>query len=190
MGTICSCCAAAESPIVQPYRSPEIEAATIRYQDSTIDNTPPFILRGNRLPCRILRVIDGDTVDLVTDAFPVIQGMHRFRCRLAGIDAPEHKPLKSKPNRLEEIAAAHRSTEALDRRQKETNGVLLVDFQGADKYGRLLVILYDVNEESINQWLIREGYAVAYDGGKKDILFRAIIPPASFEGVVSSPLSL
>ena len=38
-----------------------------------------------------------------------------------------------------------------------------------DKYGRLLVIVWNmVDEKSINQIMLDEGYAKVYDGGKKE----------------------
>ena len=40
-----------------------------------------------------------------------------------------------------------------------------------DKYGRLLVEVYDDDTVSINNWLIDNGYAFAYDGGTKKIWF-------------------
>ena len=39
-----------------------------------------------------------------------------------------------------------------------------------DKYGRLLVELLNDDNKTINQMLIDEGYAKAYDGGTKDVL--------------------
>ena len=38
-----------------------------------------------------------------------------------------------------------------------------------DKYCRILIILYDKDDNNINTKLINDGYAKNYDGGKKDI---------------------
>ena len=42
-----------------------------------------------------------------------------------------------------------------------------MDIKGTEKYGRLLAdVLYDgIN---MNEWMIHNGYAVKYDGGKKN----------------------
>ena len=37
---------------------------------------------------------------------------------------------------------------------------------GNEKYGRVLAEIY-LDGENINQWLVDENFAVAYDGGKK-----------------------
>jgi len=185
MGTCCSRCDSAET--VRPYLSPASEEAAARYQHCTLENTPPLIFKGDHMPCRVLRVVDGDTVDLVTDAFPMIKGMHRYRCRLYGIDTPESRPLKSNPLRLEEIAAAHRATEALTTKLKESSHIVHVNFCGNEKFGRLLVILFDANGNNINEWLIAEGHAVPYFG-KTKMPFKPA--PASFEAVLTGPSPL
>jgi endonuclease YncB( thermonuclease family) len=132
-----------------------------------MENTPALVYEGTQLSCRILHVVDGDTVDLVTDKFTFIRGLFRYRCRLRGIDTPEHRPPKSQPNREVEIAAAKRSTIALTTLLAAHDNVVLADFHGSEKYGRLLVTLFTPQRLNINEWMIREGYAVPYDGGTK-----------------------
>ena len=110
---------------------------------------------------------------------------------LDGIDTPEMKPLKSKPNRDNEILWAKKAraellrlicpnnTNILDnldikkddiinilQSNKRTITVKCLEF---DKYGRLLVELYDTDklEKSYNTILIEKELAVGYDGGKK-----------------------
>ena len=36
-----------------------------------------------------------------------------------------------------------------------------------DKYGRLLVTMYAEDGENINEWMIKKGYGVPYEGGRK-----------------------
>ena len=53
-------------------------------------------------------------------------------------------------------------------RSKILNKVINVICGDLDKYGRLLVTLQCVGEEcTVNQWLINNDYAFAYDGGTK-----------------------
>jgi endonuclease YncB( thermonuclease family) len=41
-----------------------------------------------------------------------------------------------------------------------------LDIKGTEKYGRLLAdVIYDGT--NMNEWMINNGYAVKYDGGKK-----------------------
>ena len=42
-------------------------------------------------------------------------------------------------------------------------------FDDMDKYGRILITLYDKDNNNINTKLIDNGYVKKYDGGKKDI---------------------
>jgi micrococcal nuclease len=120
---------------------------------------------------KVVRVVDGDTVDLAMELIP---GQYfQLRVRLYGIDTPEKRPLKTAPNRDEEIAAAKRSTEALDGQLRRSNYIIdRAEFREADKYGRWLCDLFVRNNENdythLNEWMIREGYAKPYFGGTKE----------------------
>jgi endonuclease YncB( thermonuclease family) len=124
--------------------------------------------------------------------------MTKFNCRLVGLDTPEIKPPMSKPNRDEEIAAAKRcrhrliqlSTNCRMDDTANTNAskkdimaiindntkLIRVSCSDFDKYGRLLVTLYDANfdtnalesTKSYNTILIEERFAKPYNGGTKD----------------------
>ena len=110
----------------------------------------------------ILRVVDGDTVDVRLDlGFNV---WHKCRVRMVGINAPE-----SRTRDLEEkkkgLAAKARLIEIL---QLNDNKFVLKS-HGVGKYGRCLGELYveTLGETSIQQTLINEGHGVAYFGGKR-----------------------
>jgi micrococcal nuclease len=102
----------------------------------------------------VIRVIDGDTVELNID-----MGNNTFwrdKFRLAGINAPEkHKTDK---------AAADAATAFLANALQEEN--LFVNTYGKDKYGRRLCRFFTVNG-NVNLRMIEAGHAVAYDGGKR-----------------------
>jgi endonuclease YncB( thermonuclease family) len=133
----------------------------------TLQNTPKWTLADRECYTKILKVVDGDTVDLAI-ALDSENKFFQFRVRLWGIDTPEKRPLKTSSNRDEEIAAAKQSTAALTDYVTKLNFVVFARFREADKYGRWLCELFDhQGGSSINQWMIDHGYAVPYFGGTK-----------------------
>ena len=104
------------------------------------------------------RVIDGDTIDVTLDLGFAVK-LHKQRVRLAGIDTPE-----SRTRNLEEKALGLR---AKDRLKELCVGAFKIQSLGKGKYGRILGIPYDENNEDICAMLIKEGHAVEYWGGKK-----------------------
>jgi micrococcal nuclease len=85
--------------------------------------------------------------------------MYRFSVRLNGIDCPEIKGKSA-----EEIAVAKEARDAMTALiyQKE---VTLLNVAN-EKYGRVLADVY-LGSLHLNQWLIDQRFAVAYDGGTK-----------------------
>ena len=115
------------------------------------------------------KVLDGDTSDVTIDlGFDLYK---KERVRVAGVDTPEKRT-----RNLEEKALGIEATNWL---KKELEEVLLGDDElivrtelhgGVGKYGRLLGWLYVGDEElSLNEQMITQGYAHAYDGGTKDM---------------------
>jgi endonuclease YncB( thermonuclease family) len=51
---------------------------------------------------------------------------------------------------------------------KKNKKLIHVECYKFDKYGRLLVVLFN-NNKSINDTLIKEGFAKKYDGGTKEL---------------------
>ena len=136
------------------------------YKNCTNDNTPYYSYDGLKRAVKILRIVDGDTVDiaLYNDETNKI---FKHRIRLYGIDTPEKRPSKSNPNRDAEIDAAKRSSKAMTDKLLENDNIVIALFYKPDKYGRLLATLYDKNGENINEWMITSGYAYAYYGKTK-----------------------
>lgn len=102
----------------------------------------------------VVRVIDGDTVELHID-----MGNNTFwrdTFRLMGINAPD----KNKTDK----AAADAATAFLVDTLKEEG--LSVRTHGKDKYGRRLGTFITVNG-NVNLRMIEAGHAVPYDGGKR-----------------------
>ena len=96
--------------------------------------------------------------------------------RIAGVDTPEKRT-----RNLEEKELGIDATNWL---KKELEDVLAGDDElivrtelhgGVGKYGRLLGWLYVGDEQvSLNEQMIEQGYAHAYDGGTKDMNLEAL----------------
>lgn len=126
-----------------------------------------FSLKGNTLIAKICSVYDGDTCSVI---FEYRNEFIKYKCRMMGYDCPEMKPLLSNPNRLIEIslakAAKSRFIELVD---KSPSGLVRMECFEFDKYGRLLADIYNnVDIESVNSIMIREGHGRPYMGKHKD----------------------
>ena len=116
---------------------------------------------------KINRVVDGDTIDVTIDlGFDLLK---KERVRVAGVDTPEKRTRD-----LEEKALGLDATKWLKEKLETTlrgDSELSVRTElvgGVGKYGRLLGWLYVGDSEvSLNEQMIDEGYAWAYDGGTK-----------------------
>ena len=115
----------------------------------------------------INRVLDGDTIDVTIDlGFDLYK---KERVRIAGVDTPEKRT-----RNLEEKALGIDATNWLKENLESTlsgDDQLSIRTElvgGVGKYGRLLGWLYVGDEDvSLNEQMITEGYAWAYDGGTK-----------------------
>lgn len=136
------------------------------YKDCTDENTPLYTYENLKTYVKILKIIDGDTVDIAL-YYENLNKIFKHRVRLYGIDTPEKRPLKSNVNREKEIEESKKSTLALTNKIEELNNIVLALFYKPDKYGRLLCTFYDKNNNSINDWMIKEGFAYEYFGKTK-----------------------
>ena len=115
----------------------------------------------------IVKVLDGDTIDVIIDlGFDLYK---KERVRIAGVDTPEKRTRD-----LEEKALGIDATEWLTKQldgaiSGEDDLVIRTELDGGiGKYGRLLGWLYIGDKtESINEQMIQQGYAWEYDGGNK-----------------------
>jgi len=121
---------------------------------------------------KLVRVVDGDTVDAMIDCgFSVFR---KERIRLKGINAPESRT-RDKEEKKRGLAAKARLKELIREGKNEFMVKTSIDKKG--KYGRLLGELFLIlksnntikkaNIKSYNQTLIDEGHATYYDGGKR-----------------------
>lgn len=120
--------------------------------DGTIAGLRPARMGTDR--CRILQVIDGDTIRLWCGDTPV-------RARITGYDAPE----VFSPGCAAEAIAGQRATWALRRALLGARDIQITG-RGRDKYDRPLVQLrLDGADVSAN--MIRAGHGRAYQGGRR-----------------------
>lgn len=110
---------------------------------------------------KLVRVIDGDTIDAEIDlGFNVLI---RQRIRLYGIDTPESRT-KDLEEKERGLAAKQRLIELLPR-----EFVVETILNKRGKFGRILGILHvsdtDGNSKNINDVLVEEGHAVRYENG-------------------------
>ena len=123
-----------------------------------------YIYRG-----KLLRVVDGDTIDALIDVgFDI---WLKKRVRYSEIDTWESRTRNLEEKKLG-LAAKARNKELLMEVSSKP-GYFRIKSHGLGKYGRLLGEIYiqdkDGKQICINKQLITEGHAYTYDGGKKKI---------------------
>ena len=123
---------------------------------------------------KINKVVDGDTIDVTIDlGFDLYK---KERVRIAGVDTPEKRTRD-----LEEKALGLDATYWMKDKLNETikgDEELIIRTElkgGSGKYGWLLGWLYVGEDDiSLNEKMITEGYAWAYDGGTKQKNFEEL----------------
>ena len=121
-----------------------------------------------------MKVLDGDTIDVMIDlGFELFK---KERVRIAGVDTPE--------KRTRDLEEKELGIDATNWLKEKLDGTIAGDDEltirtelvgGVGKYGRLLGWLYVGDAElSLNEEMITEGYAWAYDGGTKQKDFETL----------------
>ncbi len=116
--------------------------------------------------CKIIKVLDGDTVDIDLDlGFKII--LANQRVRMAGVDTPESRTtiaeekvrgLLSKKKLAEKLPVG--SWQIIETQKSDSND---------DKFGRILGVFILEDGTRVNDWLIQNNYAVPYKGENKDL---------------------
>ena len=127
---------------------------------------------------KVERVVDGDTLDVLFDlGFEVFR---RERVRLQGVDSPESatRDLREKTLGL--------ATKAFvgEWLKKQKRLVAQTSKDEGDKFGRFLARIRG-DSECLNEILVRDGWAWAYDGGKKVKDFGALAEARKRSGLGS-----
>ena len=133
------------------------------------------------------KVVDGDTIDVTIDlGFDLSK---KERVRVAGVDTPEKRT-----RNLEEKALGLDATEWIKEHLEgaiDAADDLIIRTEldgGVGKYGRLLGWLYIGDATvSLNEQMITEGYAHAYDGGKKNMDLEALREIRRSQGTYVDP---
>ena len=121
--------------------------------------------------CKVKRVVDGDTMDVILDlGFDV---HHAVRVRLAGIDTPE-----CRTRDLDEKARGKLSKAFLKESIKGKKIVLKTKIKNAKgKFGRVIAEVWAEFEKgslrNINELMIKECYAVKYYAENKSLIAEA-----------------
>ena len=115
--------------------------------------------------CKLLRVVDGDTIDIDIDlGFGV--WLRKQRIRMYGIDSPE-----SRTRDLQEKKYGLASKKYLKKMCSDDGLLIRTKKDGKGKFGRILGEMWrttDYTDKSINQYCIDNFHAVAYYGQSKE----------------------
>ena len=116
--------------------------------------------------CKIIKVLDGDTVDIDLDlGFKII--LANQRVRMAGVDTPESRTTiaeekvrgqLSKKKLAEKLPIG--SWQIIETQKSDSND---------DKFGRILGVFILEDGTRVNDWLIQNNYAVPYKGENKEL---------------------
>jgi micrococcal nuclease len=140
-------------PVIKPVAK-SVDDDNIRWED-TVEFT--FPIQGGK----VVKVYDADTITIAAklpyDASP----LYRFAVRLNGIDTPE---MKGKDVSEEEKTAAKAAREFVV--NLVMNKYVRLENIQNEKYGRILADVY-VGDLHLNDALLKEHYAVKYDGKTK-----------------------
>ncbi len=112
---------------------------------------------------KILRVVDGDTIDVLIDLGFNLH--HKTRIRLYGIDTPECRT--SDPEEKKYGIAAKKFVES--KLQLDQNYKMNTFYDSKGKYGRTLgTIIVDQKGTTLNRLLLKAHLAVYYHGQHKN----------------------
>ena len=112
---------------------------------------------------QVLRVVDGDTVDVLIDCG--FSTFRKERVRLYGINAPESRT-RDKEEKIRGLAAKERLDELIN--NTEGDIIIKTELDKKGKFGRILGVIWDkCKKKNFNCMLVSEGHAVEYDGGKR-----------------------
>ena len=142
------------------YKNYMSDGSDIKWED-TVEFT--FPIKGGR----VIKVYDADTITIASKLPFDDSPMYRLSVRLNGIDTPE---MKGKDISDEEKEAAKHARDFVS--NMVINKYVKLENIESEKYGRILADVY-IGNVHLNEILLKERYAVKYDGGTK-------IKPASW----------
>lgn len=151
-----SCCSHSIEEMTNTYKPPiEIDNDV---NCATWETSKPFVPEIHF--CKVIKVYDGDTITIATKIHEM-SPVYRFSVRLNGIDTPEIKTHSTTEKKLAIKAKEFLSGMILDK-------IVELKNISIEKYGRLMADVY-FEGCSMNSLMIESGYAIEYNGGKKEI---------------------
>ena len=136
---------------------PELVQELDSIPEDELENVKEFNLKGLKTFARFTKIYDGDTLKAI---FPFNGVLYKWTCRLTNLDTPE---IRTKSKKEKELAIKARDY----LRNIVLGQKLMVECHEFDKYGRLLITIYDQNSENVSEILIKNGFGRSYDGGHK-----------------------
>lgn len=128
------------------------DGTNIKMED-TVEFT--FPIKGGR----VIKCYDADTITIASKLPYNESPLYRLSVRLNGIDAPE---IKGKSEEEKEVAKQARDFVS----NLVLNKYVRLENVESEKYGRILADVY-IGDVHVNELLVKERYAVKYDGGTK-----------------------
>lgn len=136
------------------YKNYMSDGSDIKWED-TIEFT--FPIKGGR----VIKCYDADTITIASKLPYDESPIYRLSVRLNGIDTPE---IKGKGVSDEEKEAAKLARDFVS--NLVLNKYVRLENIESEKYGRILADVY-IGDIHLNNLLLKERYAVKYDGGTK-----------------------
>jgi endonuclease YncB( thermonuclease family) len=130
------------------------DGTDIKWED-TVEFT--FPIKGGR----VIKVYDADTITIASKLPYDESPMYRLSVRLNGIDTPE---MKGKGILDDEKEAAKNARDFVS--NLVLNKYVRLENIESEKYGRILADVY-IGNVNLNEILLKERYAIKYDGGTK-----------------------
>jgi endonuclease YncB( thermonuclease family) len=141
-----------ETQLIEKNKNYMEDGTDITWEDTVMFTFP---IQGGR----VIKVYDGDTITIAAKLPFNDSPLYRLSVRLNGIDAPEMKGKSEDEKRAAKEARDMLSNLILNKY------VTLTNIQN-EKYGRILADVY-LDNLWLNEWMLKEHYAVKYDGGTK-----------------------
>ena len=123
----------------------------LAYHTCTSENTPNYSYENLKKLVKILKVVDGDTIDIALHSDDTGK-IFKHRVRMYGIDTPEMHPSLSNPDRAKEIEASKQAKEALTRRLQENDNLVVAHFHKFDNMNLLLAVR-EIRQSNYSEFL-------------------------------------
>ena len=149
-----------------------VRATTLKIsirETCTLNNNKKIKMDKYIYRAKLVKVVDGDTVDALIDVgFDI---WFKKRIRYSGIDTWESRT-RDLAEKAKGLEAKARNKELL-KEVSSKSGYFRLKSHGVGKYGRVLGEIFIEDAEgkqwNINETLIKEGHAYVYEGGTKKV---------------------